>query len=95
MGRGKLSPELWVARRSFLPSRDASAFSKHADDIRDHLQEMLYALRGAEVAADCDVRRQDVGYTHCGAEVAADCGGRRQEMLDRLCRVDLAQAHQT
>ena len=80
LGRGKLSPEPWVARRSFLPSRDASAFSRHTDDIRDHLQEKRYALGSADVAADCDGRRQEVGYTHCRAEVAADCDGRRQDV---------------
>ena len=48
-----------------------------------------------KVAVDCDGRGQDVGYTLCGAEVVADCYGWRQEMLDMLCMVDLAQAHQT
>ena len=85
-GRGKLSPELWVARRSFLPSQDASAFSKHVADCDGRRQEMLDTHCGAEVVADCDGRREIV---------VADCYGRRQEMLDMLCWVDLVQAHQT
>ena len=49
----------------------------------------------AEVAADRDSRRHEVGYTHCGTEVAADCDGRRQEMLYMLCKADFADTVQT
>jgi hypothetical protein len=49
------------------PCSQASAFSKHAADIRNHLQEMLSVLRVAEVAVDCDGRQQEVSYTLCEA----------------------------
>jgi hypothetical protein len=49
-GRGKLSPELWVARRSFLPSRDASASSKYAADCDGRQQEMLDMLCMVDLA---------------------------------------------
>ena len=49
----------------------------------------------AEVAADRDSRRHEVGYTHCGTEVAADRDGRRQEVRYTLCEAFFADAIRT
>jgi hypothetical protein len=60
---------------------------------RQHLTsvpKMRYALRGAEVAADRDGRRQEMSYALCGAEVAADCDGRRQEVGYTHCGTEVA-----
>ena len=49
----------------------------------------------AEVAADRDSRRHEVGYTHCGTEVAADRNDRRQEVRYTLLEAGFADTVQT